>query len=314
MRRDYFTLEVTNVDWVDSDEDPAKPTVTIDFDGPADELRERLTGPENELLDAEETDAAFRLRGPIDEEESTGVVSVTNRVTGDFILELNESAENVLRFITAARRYGKDRGEDDGRYDVIIRINGEELVTYEKDTFLVYGTVLENISYGTFDASREDVVEAAKMAEAHEFIENLPEGYDTEVGERGVKLSGGQRQRISIARAILKDPDILILDEATSDVDTETEMLIQRSIDDLAADRTTFAIAHRLSTIKDADQILVLEDGQVKERGSHEELLANDDLYAHLWGVQAGEIDELPEEFVERAQQRQARTEVSDDD
>jgi ABC-type bacteriocin/lantibiotic exporters, contain an N-terminal double-glycine peptidase domain len=163
-----------------------------------------------------------------------------------------------------------------------------------------------------FDASREEVIEAAKMAEAHEFITNLPDGYDTEVGERGVKLSGGQRQRVAIARAILKDPNILILDEATSDVDTETEMLIQRSLDELTEGRTTFSIAHRLSTIKDADQILVLEGGRVVERGSHDRLLGEGGLYAHLWGVQAGEIDELPEEFIERAARRQARAGLDD--
>ncbi len=127
------------------------------------------------------------------------------------------------------------------------------------------------------------------------------------VGERGVKLSGGQRQRVTIARAVLKDPAILILDEATSDVDTETEMLIQRSLDRLTAERTTFAIAHRLSTIKDADTILVLEGGEIAERGTHAELLDNEGLYAHLWGVQAGEIDELPQEFIDRAQERTAR-------
>ena len=181
-----------------------------------------------------------------------------------------------------------------------------------QETFLFYGSVAENIQYGVFDADREDVVEAAKMAEAHEFIQNLPEGYDTEVGERGVKLSGGQRQRIAIARAILKDPEILILDEATSDVDTETEMLIQRSLDRLTEDRTTFVIAHRLSTVKDADEIAVLEDGRVVEQGTHEDLLAEDGLYANLWAVQAGEIDELPEEFVRRATERRARTDAAD--
>jgi ATP-binding cassette subfamily B protein len=216
------------------------------------------------------------------------------------------------------RLYDVDEGairiDDQDLRETTIRSLRESMGYVSQDTFLFYGTVEENLTYGTFDASREEVVEAAKMAEAHEFIKNLPEGYDTEVGERGVKLSGGQRQRISIARAILKDPDILILDEATSDVDTETEMLIQRSIDDLAADRTTFAIAHRLSTIKDADKILVLEGGQIVERGTHDELLDNDGLYAHLWGVQAGEIDELPQEFIERAARRQARIEASDDD
>ncbi|WP_435159627.1 ABC transporter ATP-binding protein [Haladaptatus sp. DFWS20] len=181
-----------------------------------------------------------------------------------------------------------------------------------QNTFLFYGTVKENIEYGTFDASDEEIEEAAKAAEAHEFITNLPDGYDTKVGERGVKLSGGQRQRISIARAILKDPEILILDEATSDVDTETEMLIQRSLDKLTEDRTTFAIAHRLSTIKDAEKIVVLEGGKIVERGPHDELLQNDGLYAHLWGVQAGEIDELPEEFIERAARRTARTDADD--
>ncbi|WP_312911162.1 ABC transporter ATP-binding protein [Natronosalvus caseinilyticus] len=179
-----------------------------------------------------------------------------------------------------------------------------------QQSYLFYGTVKENVTYGTFDASEEELVEAAKAAEAHDFIQNLPDGYDTMVGERGVKLSGGQRQRLCIARAILKDPEILILDEATSDVDTETEMLIQRSIDHLTEERTTFAIAHRLSTIKDADQIVVLEGGEIVERGTHDELIESDGLYAHLWGVQAGEIDELPQEFIERAQKRTARTQA----
>jgi ATP-binding cassette subfamily B protein len=165
-----------------------------------------------------------------------------------------------------------------------------------QETFLFFGSVADNIRYGSFDASREDVIEAAKAAQAHEFIQDLDEGYDTEVGERGVKLSGGQRQRISIARVLLQDPDILILDEATSDVDTETELQIQEQLDALAADRTVLAIAHRLSTIKDADEILVLEDGSVVERGTHDELVGENGLYAKLWGVQAGQIDDaMPE-------------------
>ena len=176
-----------------------------------------------------------------------------------------------------------------------------------QSTFLFDGTVAENIRYGRFDADREAIVEAAKAAEAHAFIESLPKGYDTRIGERGVKLSGGQQQRLSIARTMLQDPDVLVLDEATSAVDTETEMLIQRSLDRLSEDCTTFEIAHRLSTVRDADTILVLEDGEIVERGDHDELLQADGLYAKLWGVQAGEIDDLPEEFVQRARERAAQ-------
>ncbi|GAB6878565.1 ABC transporter ATP-binding protein [Halorubrum gandharaense] len=197
--------------------------------------------------------------------------------------------------------------------DVTVESLRSSIGYVSQDTTLFDGTIAENIRYGRFtgvdhDVSdrelRERVVEAAKAAEAHEFIDSLPKGYDTRIGENGVKLSGGQRQRVAIARVVLQDPAILILDEATSAVDTETEMLIQRSLDRLSEDRTTFTIAHRLSTIKDADTVLVLEDGAIVERGSHEDLLERDGLYAKLWGVQAGEIDELPEEFVEAARRR----------
>ncbi|MFB6128730.1 MAG: ABC transporter ATP-binding protein [Halorhabdus sp.] len=176
-----------------------------------------------------------------------------------------------------------------------------------QENFLFDGTVAENIKYGAFDADREAVVEAAKRAQAHEFVTNMPEGYDTEVGERGVKLSGGQRQRVAIARTLLQGPAITVFDEATSAVDTETELLIQQSIDDVAADRTTFVIAHRLSTVRDADTILVVEDGRIVERGTHDDLIDADGLYANLWRVQAGEIGSLPEEFVEEASQRVAQ-------
>jgi ATP-binding cassette subfamily B protein len=176
--------------------------------------------------------------------------------------------------------------------DVTLASLREHVGYVSQDTFLFDGTIAENIEYGQFDVGREAVVEAAKAADAHEFIDDLPEGYDTEVGERGVKLSGGQRQRVAIARAILKDPEILVFDEATSDVDTETERRIQESLDDLSADRTAVVIAHRLSTVRDADQILVVEDGQITERGTHDELLDAEGRYADLWNVQARTLDD----------------------
>ncbi len=163
-----------------------------------------------------------------------------------------------------------------------------------QDVFLFHGTVRENIAYGTFDAGMEQIIEAAKIAEAHEFIAALPEGYDTIVGERGQKLSGGQRQRISIARAVLKDPPVLILDEATSSVDNETEAAIQRSMERIAVGRTTIVIAHRLSTVRKADRIFVLENGWLREKGRHQELVTAKGIYAGLWQVQTGEIKWLP--------------------
>jgi ATP-binding cassette subfamily B protein len=202
--------------------------------------------------------------------------------------------------------------------DGAVRIDGQDVreVSVEslrrsigyvsQEPFLFDGTVRENVRYGSFEATDAEIEAAARRAQAHEFVQNLPDGYDSLVGERGVKLSGGQRQRLAIARTILKDPDLLVLDEATSHVDTETEALIQRSLAEFARDRTTFVIAHRLSTIRRADAIIVLDDGRVVERGTHEELIAADGLYANLWRVQAGDVDALPREFIERALRRQA--------
>ncbi|MEM7065300.1 MAG: ABC transporter ATP-binding protein [Cyanobacteria bacterium P01_B01_bin.77] len=158
-----------------------------------------------------------------------------------------------------------------------------------QDVFLFHGTVAENIAYGSFSATLTDIKQAANLAEAHEFIQQLPQGYDTVVGERGQKLSGGQRQRLAIARALLKNPPILILDEATSAVDNETEAAIQRSLEKITCDRTTIAIAHRLSTVRNAHCIYVMDQGQLAEWGTHEELLARAGLYANLWRVQMGE-------------------------
>ncbi len=151
-----------------------------------------------------------------------------------------------------------------------------------QDVFLFNGTVRENIRFGRPDATDEDIIEAAKVANAHQFILSLPEGYDTLIGERGVKLSGGQKQRLSIAHAVLKDAPILILDEATSAVDTETEAQIQEALERLMQGRTAIVIAHRLSTIRNADQIVVLDEGRVVERGSHEDIVNDDGLYARL--------------------------------
>jgi ATP-binding cassette, subfamily B, bacterial len=157
-----------------------------------------------------------------------------------------------------------------------------------QDVFLFHGTVAENIAYGTFSVPDEEIITAAKIAEAHEFIVRLPQGYGTIVGERGQKLSGGQRQRIAIARAVLKNPPILILDEATSAVDNETEAAIQRSLERITVNRTTIAIAHRLSTIRNADCIYVMEYGKLVESGTHQDLLERNGIYASLWRVQSG--------------------------
>ncbi|NLO83529.1 MAG: ABC transporter ATP-binding protein [Clostridiales bacterium] len=162
----------------------------------------------------------------------------------------------------------------------------KQISLVSQDVFLFNGTVKENILYGRPDATEEEIIAAAKAANAHDFIMELPEGYNTRVGERSVKLSGGQKQRISIARAVLKDAPILILDEATSSVDTQTEKLIQEALDKLTVNRTTIVIAHRLSTIQQADQIIVLEEGEIVEMGKHDELLETGGLYSQLYRAQ----------------------------
>ena len=170
--------------------------------------------------------------------------------------------------------------------DVTVDSLREQIGIVPQETLLFSTTVMENIRYGRLDATDEEVIEAAKAANADAFIRDLPQGYDTQIGERGLNLSGGQRQRTSIARAILKNPRILILDEATSALDTESEKVVQAALDKLMVGRTSFVIAHRLSTIFNADQIYVIDHGRIKEHGTHEELLAMNGLYSNLYHIQ----------------------------
>jgi subfamily B ATP-binding cassette protein MsbA len=164
-----------------------------------------------------------------------------------------------------------------------------------QETLLFGGTIRENILYGKLDATDEELDQAARFANAYDFIKALDQGYDTVVGEKGVKLSGGERQRIAIARALLKNPKILILDEATSSLDNQSEMLIQDALENLMQDRTTLIIAHRLSTVHNADRIIVLDKGRVVETGNHKELIANEGLYYKLYTLRAFE-DPIPVE------------------
>ena len=185
------------------------------------------------------------------------------------------------------RFYDPERGrvlvDGNDLRDVKVKSLRQHVAVVLQDTFLFNTTVRDNIRYGNPEASEKDMISAAKAAYAHEFIQELPQGYDTEIGERGVKLSGGQKQRLALARAILADPRILILDEATSSVDAEAEFLIQQALDEVMKGRTALIIAHRLSTIRDADKIIALEDGHIREVGSHRDLLSQEGLYSQLY-------------------------------
>jgi ATP-binding cassette subfamily B protein len=176
----------------------------------------------------------------------------------------------------------------DGRdiRDIRLRSLRKNIGLVQQDVYLFAGTVAENIRYGKPDASREEIIEAAKRANAHDFIMALPNGYDTDIGQRGVKLSGGQKQRLSIARVFLKDPPILIFDEATSALDNESERAVKESLEQLISNRTTIVIAHRLSTVRNAQRIIVLTDDGIREQGTHEELIALEGAYANLYNVQ----------------------------
>ena len=248
-------------------------------------------------------------------------VPVQSEMEGDVVFEnvsfsyKQEGSENVLKDISFTAKQGKTValvGSSGGgkttichliprfykRDGGVISIGGTDIDSVSSETlrakialvaqdvFLFAGSIKDNILYGAPNATDEEVIEAAKRANIHDFVMGLPEGYDTEVGERGVKLSGGQKQRISIARAFLKNPSILILDEATSALDNMTEMQVQSALSELSKGRTTIVVAHRLSTVKNADEILVIENGLITERGTHDELVEQGGLYAELYRYQ----------------------------
>jgi ATP-binding cassette subfamily B protein len=247
-------------------------------------------------------DVSFSYEGREESVLSDISLSVESGETVGFAGETGAGKSTLVKLIP--RFYDVDSGSVDvdgvdvREYD--LQHLRRHIGVVEQDPYLFSGTVEENIAYGdlsTLDGEGIDsrIVDAATAAEAHDFITDLPDGYETQIGERGVKLSGGQRQRLSIARALLNDPEIIVLDEATSDVDTETEELIQASLSRLIVDRTAFVIAHRLSTIQDADRIVVMDDGEIIEEGTHDALLASDGSYATLWEAQTDddETDEL---------------------
>jgi ATP-binding cassette subfamily B protein len=170
--------------------------------------------------------------------------------------------------------------------DISLRSLRRNVGVVQQDVYLFAGTVIENIRYGKTDASDEEILDAAKKANAHDFIMTLPNGYHTDIGQRGVKLSGGQKQRLSIARVFLKNPPVLIFDEATSSLDNESERVVQDSLEELAKHRTTFIIAHRLSTIRKSKRILVLTEQGIEEQGTHDELMVLNGTYARLYNMQ----------------------------
>jgi len=265
-----------------------------------------LLDTESKIVDGQNRLSASRVRGEVtfenvhfdyNEPNMPVIQDLSLRVpAGDTIAIVGATGSGKTTLVKLLLRFYDVRSgqiclDDQDIRDLQLADLRQAIGFVSQDVFLFHGTVRENIAYGTFDAPLDQIVEAARVAEAHEFITELAQGYDTIVGERGQKLSGGQRQRLSIARAVLKDPPVLILDEATSSVDNETEAAIQRSMERIIIGRTTIVIAHRLSTVRNADQIFVLDKGELREHGKHEELVTAGGIYSGLWLVQTGQQD-----------------------
>ncbi len=223
-------------------------------------------------------------------EESENVISNVNLKVepGEYVALVGHSGVGKTTLCSLLPRFyevstGKILMDNTDIRDIKLKDLRRNIGLVQQDIYLFAGTVIDNIKYGKPSAKREEIIEAAKKANAHDFIMKLPDGYDTNIGQRGVKLSGGQKQRLSIARVFLKNPPVLIFDEATSALDNESEKVVQESLENLARNRTTFVIAHRLTTIRNAKRILVLTEKGIEEEGSHDELIRKNGIYSGLY-------------------------------
>lgn len=255
---------------------------------------------EPDIIDSENAEEIKNVKGEVEfidvafsyDEKNSVLSGINLKVTpGETVAIVGPSGAGKTTLCSLIPRFyeidnGSIRVDGHDIREITIKSLRQNIGIVQQDVFLFSGTIKENISYGNLEASDTEIFEAAKAANAHDFIMDLPDGYDTYIGERGVKLSGGQKQRISIARMFLKNPPILILDEATSSLDNQSEAVIQKSIEELSKDRTTFIIAHRLATIKNAKRIIVLTENGIEEQGTHRELIAKNGVYNALYSSQ----------------------------